>query len=92
MGTLIFSRSAGDSRPLLGRGVSPFGVNLTKLGRGSKGRRPLGGVRGVPEKPLFLFLLAAFGGKRHFATALPHIQGLTKRPRTVSRQEICLWP
>ena len=32
-----------------------MGVNLTNLRRGSKGLQPLGGVRGVPEKPFFPF-------------------------------------
>jgi len=42
----------------------PLGVNGTDLERGSKGRQPLGGVRGVPEKPLFPFLRAAAGGTK----------------------------
>jgi hypothetical protein len=32
--------------------------------------RPFAGVRGVPEKPLFLLLPAAAGGKEDLATAL----------------------
>ncbi len=62
--TLEQGVARGMQGPLTGRGVSPFGVNLTKLGRGCKGPPPLGGVRGVPEKPFFLFLLAAAGGER----------------------------
>jgi len=43
--------------------VSPLGVNVTNLERGSKGRPPFGGARGVPAKPLFSFLLAACDGE-----------------------------
>jgi len=59
--TRPFTTSAPVSN-LLGKRESedtPFGVNLTTLERGSKGQPPLCGVRGVPEKPLFLLLLAA---------------------------------
>ena len=48
--------------PLPGRGVSPFGVNLTIFERDCKGQPPFAGVRGVPENLFLLFLRAAAGG------------------------------
>ncbi len=63
-GSLMAAKRRSVAWWRLPRAPAPFGVTLTKLERGSKGRRPLGRVRGIPEKPLFLFLLAAAGGER----------------------------
>ena len=72
--TRPFTTSAPVSN-LLGKRESedtPFGVNLTTLERGSKGQPPLCGVRGVPEKPLFLLLLAAIDGEEGGKEAWGH--------------------
>jgi len=59
----------GDAVPWPGRGVAPFGVNLTIFEQDCKGPQPFAGVRGVPEILLFLFLLAAAGGERGKGTS-----------------------
>ena len=46
-------RRLGDGVPLPGRGVSPFGVNVTIFEWDCKGQSPFAGVRGVPEILLF---------------------------------------
>ena len=51
---------------------TPFGVNFTIFKWDCKGQPPFAGVRGVPEKPLFLLLLAAAGGEEGGKEAWGH--------------------
>ncbi len=82
--TLEDTKFGGRRAKRLPCGDHPFGVNFTIFEQDCKGQPPFAGVRGVPERLRFLFLLAAAGGERGKGTSGDTPETPAGRPCTPS--------